>query len=698
MTPYDVQISRSLKWMHNKAPSLTQLVLSKERWYQENQKQFWSDWLANVFDLRTADDFGMLVWCMILGVPSENFSFAPPKHQFAYGDLRENFVWSGARDGSGKPVDPLGNDIGGNFSAGRSGSVYDPEEIRRLLQIRYASLISDGSLSFVNFMLRWVFNNGQPWDFANKRYFYCADETLAASAALNILRVRLTDTGHGTRYGQMVSGYYNAISYSYTANPTQVNPNTRAWGGFANGIPSPETDALLPQFVARSGQNVFRQSRSQTFPAPSVQTGKVRVSFLAKFMGTCRFLRVNVNSDVGNHQVDFDIQYGNYTVRLGEEIGEASITDVGGGRWLCSMIASRVPNQNIFFEVILLNALGQESYSAPIAAEVPRAFVGRYQAESTEFIPMYRGNTAGLGPNDVDNFPIDCTWNQAATNILYNPSFNVPTPGAPNIPLGWNVLAQITAVATVDPTTGSGYKEFKCTTGPLNGSNPSGSYAVVTPLQANTPAVTSNEQLCFSAYIRGPLTMQAFFLVQYKNASGAVLQTLIAPAVNLTSDDQRITFVPPTAQAGTAQMTIYIYLQGAPGQTAAQGDVFVSRPQVERSAIIGPWNDPSNPAGLPGRVTFTYVPPAGSRLEWQGSWGTSNNGGWNYGGTFDGTLNYLVLGKPSDYMNPVAAGKIEYRVGAGLPISTGLMELLRDDEVRILPTFAGIRASVIQET
>jgi len=193
MTPHSTDITRTLKWMHNRAPAITSLIKQKATWYDLNHHQFWSDWMRDVFDLRTANDFGMMTWCIILGVPSENFEFTPPTHQFAYGKDRENFVWSGARDGSGKPTDPLGNDIGGNFSAGASGSVYDPEEIRKLLQIRYAALICNGSMDFVNYMLRWVFNKGKPWDFDAGRYFYLTDSLVAPSSSISIDKVTMRD-------------------------------------------------------------------------------------------------------------------------------------------------------------------------------------------------------------------------------------------------------------------------------------------------------------------------------------------------------------------------------------------------------------------------------------------------------------------------------------------------------------------------
>ena len=176
MEPYNGDILQALKWMHNKAPNITSLIQQKADWYDRYQDQFWANWQKNVFDLRTANGFGIMVWCIILGVPSSIFGLYPDKPaSWAYGEDRQNFIH---QDGS--PLIDNPNLVGGNFFGGGKTTVLNLKEARWMLRLRYLTLVSNGSLSFTNLMLRWIFNDGADWDFAGKRYFYVIDSTAPA--------------------------------------------------------------------------------------------------------------------------------------------------------------------------------------------------------------------------------------------------------------------------------------------------------------------------------------------------------------------------------------------------------------------------------------------------------------------------------------------------------------------------------------
>ena len=96
MTPYNPDITRALKWMQNNAPNIQSIVNQKSDWYGKYNTQFWMNWEENVFDLRTANAFGLTVWCIILGLPLSAFNFQPITNAFAYGAQRGNF-----QDGGG---------------------------------------------------------------------------------------------------------------------------------------------------------------------------------------------------------------------------------------------------------------------------------------------------------------------------------------------------------------------------------------------------------------------------------------------------------------------------------------------------------------------------------------------------------------------------------------------------------------------
>lgn len=95
MSPYNPDITRALKWMHNNAPNLQSIIQQKANWYQRYNAGFWSNWEANVFNLKTANAFGLVVWCIILGLPLDIFVFDPVTNAFAFGKQRGNFLDSG---------------------------------------------------------------------------------------------------------------------------------------------------------------------------------------------------------------------------------------------------------------------------------------------------------------------------------------------------------------------------------------------------------------------------------------------------------------------------------------------------------------------------------------------------------------------------------------------------------------------------
>lgn len=66
---FSVDVLRALLWRNDESTNLQALLQSKQNWYSTNHEQFWADWVTNVFNLNTANDFGLSVWALILGVP-----------------------------------------------------------------------------------------------------------------------------------------------------------------------------------------------------------------------------------------------------------------------------------------------------------------------------------------------------------------------------------------------------------------------------------------------------------------------------------------------------------------------------------------------------------------------------------------------------------------------------------------------------
>jgi hypothetical protein len=66
---YTVDLSPIILWQFNDAANIQALIAAKQIWYTANQTQFWTDWYTNVFNLETADAFGLIVWSIILDQP-----------------------------------------------------------------------------------------------------------------------------------------------------------------------------------------------------------------------------------------------------------------------------------------------------------------------------------------------------------------------------------------------------------------------------------------------------------------------------------------------------------------------------------------------------------------------------------------------------------------------------------------------------
>ena len=70
MFDLSVNLLQAILWQYNDAENLQALLVAKQAWYNSNQQAFWQGWIANVFNLDTADEFGLGVWSIILGLPN----------------------------------------------------------------------------------------------------------------------------------------------------------------------------------------------------------------------------------------------------------------------------------------------------------------------------------------------------------------------------------------------------------------------------------------------------------------------------------------------------------------------------------------------------------------------------------------------------------------------------------------------------
>lgn len=136
-----LHVLEALLWQYNDASRLQTLLELKQSWYSEQWAKFWDDWRRDVFDLRTANDFGLSVWAIILDLP---LSFEPPgsdvsKIAWGFGTRRKNFN-------------------NGNFKRRSGTSVTLSTEQKRLaLRLRYFQLFTTGSVTEINAFLAALF-------------------------------------------------------------------------------------------------------------------------------------------------------------------------------------------------------------------------------------------------------------------------------------------------------------------------------------------------------------------------------------------------------------------------------------------------------------------------------------------------------------------------------------------------------------
>lgn len=140
---FHVDLLQALLWQYDNAARLRALLDQKQAWYDAHQQAFWTAWLRDVFDLRTANDFGLAVWGQILNVPLT--TSAPPSgtsDKWAFGPDRETFSR-------------------GTFGRTTAGTLYLTTEQRRLiLRLRYFQLVSRGAVPEINSFLREIFGPG----------------------------------------------------------------------------------------------------------------------------------------------------------------------------------------------------------------------------------------------------------------------------------------------------------------------------------------------------------------------------------------------------------------------------------------------------------------------------------------------------------------------------------------------------------
>ena len=143
---FSVNLLQAILWQYNDAVNLQSLLQQKQDWYNVNQQEFWQDWYTNVFNLVTANDFGLAVWSIILNIPLSIDPTPDPPNKPIFGFGSNTLT-----------PNSYTNFINGNFSIGNSPIGLTLEEKRLILRLRYYQLTSRTAIPEVNAFLKIVF-------------------------------------------------------------------------------------------------------------------------------------------------------------------------------------------------------------------------------------------------------------------------------------------------------------------------------------------------------------------------------------------------------------------------------------------------------------------------------------------------------------------------------------------------------------
>lgn len=143
---YSIDLTQAILWQYSSSPNLLSLINSKQNWYDINQTEFWSDWYDDVFNLLTANNFGLSVWAIILDIPYLVLNVNNNKPIWGFNEL--------------PTINHYVNFNRGTFAnVSSSRIVLTVEEQRIFLRLRYFQLTNNGTVPLINEFMDSVFND-----------------------------------------------------------------------------------------------------------------------------------------------------------------------------------------------------------------------------------------------------------------------------------------------------------------------------------------------------------------------------------------------------------------------------------------------------------------------------------------------------------------------------------------------------------
>lgn len=136
---YSIDLLQFILWQYDNA-NVGTLDQQKQNYLTTNSQEFWEDWYNDVFNLTTANDFGIAVWSIILDLPLL-FEVTAFIIGWGFGPGRKSFG-------------------DGNFVPAPSGIAQLTTEQRRLLLLLwYRRLTTTATVSDINSILSFIFGD-----------------------------------------------------------------------------------------------------------------------------------------------------------------------------------------------------------------------------------------------------------------------------------------------------------------------------------------------------------------------------------------------------------------------------------------------------------------------------------------------------------------------------------------------------------
>lgn len=710
MVPFNGNISQSLKWLQNNAPNIQSIIAQKKSWYAQYNDAYWDNWEINVFDLRTANPFGIMVWCIILDVPASLFGlFVDEVAAWAYGPNRQNFIYSGIQ-----PV-PDPNLLGGNFFGGGEITILNIKEARWALMLRYAALTSSGRVKSINEMLAWIFNGG-PWtaaQFANKEYVFLMDSTGVPQVISGEQIFRNDWQGNKL---MSPNPRTNLAAYSeYISTST-------GWGSGAlivdlNSTVAPDGSISADTLTATSSDTSVTQGGK---PVSALTTYTFSIYLKAPAPVTLSIFIIDAGGGSGNTGASCNVT---------TTWQRFSVTrQTSAGTTLCSI---QIGGSNSFTTGESIQAWGAQfeigSVATPYVSStetfVSRSTIGTFIG-SNGLVQTAAINGARIQYNPLDlNAPAKLLLEAAATNLLLrsaefndaawtkvNTTVTIDAIAAPtgvmtadklveNTANGGHYIEQSPAIAAANTYTRTWFvKAAEKTTVRLE--------FYSTPTTSIFAHVTFNLTTgVFSGASVGGGAVQSFSAQQLPDGWWRVAQVITLGGSN-TSCFCRL------ALLGAGGSTVYtgdgvsgLYMWGAGLEQGSFPTSYIAT----TSATVTRAADVSTSAATTttdyvldhdtGEIEFDFPPVYGADLTWTGTWGQANQSTPAQFGEGNGTATTFQLSPPQGNLGPVdGAMKMEYRIGANFEVSTQFLNIMNSPQYGIMPSCAGVKYEVIQES